>query len=60
MKRSKELTWAQVRVLIEQCKYHADFNHDCDEKCPLFGECLYYYTGDDICLWENESEDNAK
>ena len=57
MKRIKELTWEQILILIKQCKYHSDCNHECSEKCPIFGECLYYYTGDDSQLWEDESEE---
>lgn len=55
MKRIKELTFEQVCTLIEQCKYLEDDDHDC-EKCPLSGECLYYHTGDDSELYENERE----
>lgn len=54
MKRIKELTWEQTNILIEQCKYGEDHNHECDESCPLFGECYYYYTGDDTFLYKDE------
>ena len=57
MRRTKELTWEQILILIKQCKYHSDCNHECSEKCPIFGECLYYYTGDDSQLREDESEE---
>lgn len=56
MKRTKNLTFQQVITLIEQCKFYADSDHICNE-CPLFGECLYYYTGDDSELWENEENE---
>lgn len=57
MKRIKELTFQQITTLVEQCKYQMDYDHECDEKCPIFGECLYYYTGDDSQLWENEKDE---
>ena len=53
MKRYKELTMDEIIILINQCKHYDDIEHTCDEKCPLFGECLYYYTGDDSMLYEN-------
>ena len=56
MKRIKELTWEQILILIKQCKHYTD-NYECKGKCPIFGECLYYYTGDDGQLWEDESEE---
>ena len=57
MKRTKELTWEQVLILIKQCKHYADCNYECSKKCPIFGECLYHYTGDDSQLWEDDSEE---
>lgn len=53
MKRIKELTMSEVITLIEQCKF-AEKEHNCDNTCPLFYECLYYYTGDDDKLYEND------
>lgn len=54
MKRIKELSWKEVVSLINQCKYHDDIRHECNNKCPLFNECLYYYTGDSSSLYEGE------
>lgn len=55
MKFYKKLSMEQVAFLIENCK-HSDGSEiapkEC-ETCPLNGECLYYYTGDDSLLYED-------
>ena len=51
----KKLSMEQVVQLIENCKYSNSLdNHEQDcENCPINGECLYYYSGDDSLLYEN-------
>lgn len=50
---TKKLTMDEIVVLIEQCQYQNEPDHICEE-CPIFNECLYYYTGDDSKLSKRE------
>lgn len=56
MKRYKKLNLNQVITLIKNCKYAKDDKHYCEKDCPLFSECLWYYTGDDSSLYEDEDD----
>jgi hypothetical protein len=56
MKRCKELNLNQIITLLKNCKYTGDNIKHCEGTCPLFGECLWYYTGDDSSLYADEND----
>lgn len=42
----KTLTNEEIIKIIDHCNY-TESNY-CERECPLFKECLYYYTGDHL------------
>lgn len=43
----KTLSNEQIIYLLEHCNNDEAGNEECEGKCPLFNECLHYWTGEE-------------
>lgn len=52
----KTLTNEEIMYLLEKCEVRDCKRNECVSKCPLWKECLHFFSGEKIgsCLEEKE------